>query len=326
MKPRLIFRLPVLMLLFLVVSSIGGYFYVRYKFQPPTNELTLRGLPVACAFIWVADSSTSPVQPHAALLLPVRLPGCPRTCYVQFDTGAPYSLLYGKPLAALRQAYPAAQLPMPRQDTVHSFSLALGSGKVHARRLLVRPYGQAQLPADSTAPFIIGTLGTDALAGQVLVLDYPHQRFSLYARLPDSLVRRAQFTPLSFASRRVLLRMSLQGQEQQFLFDSGSSAFSLLTNQGTWQKMAMPAATPHISGVNSWGRRLLAHTVACGEELQVGALRVPLRTVTYLEGTSFWQQALMRFSGMTGMLGNEPFHRHTIIIDPQAGRFGLVQQ
>jgi len=325
MKSRLIFRLPVLLLLFLIVSSIGGYFYVRHKFQPPANELTLRGLPVACALTWLADSSASPVQPHAALLLPVHLPGCLRTCYVQFDTGAPYSLLYGKPLAALRQAYPTAQLPAPRQDTVHNFSLALGTGQLHARRLLVRPYGQGQIPADSTSPFIIGTLGTDALAGQVLVLDYPHQRFSLYARLPDSLASRAQFTPLSFASRRVLLRMGLQGQEQQFLFDSGSSAFSLLTNQSTWQTLATPAATPHTSGVNSWGRRLLAHTVASGEALQVGALRVPLRTVTYLDGTSFWQQALMRFSGMTGMLGNEPFRSHTLIIDTQANRFGLVQ-
>ncbi|GGF03278.1 hypothetical protein GCM10011383_12810 [Hymenobacter cavernae] len=265
-----------------------------------------------------------PAVAHAALLVPVRLAGCARTCYLQFDTGAPYSLLYAKPLAALRVAYPAMQRTLlPQHDTIQNFSFNLGSGRVQAGRLPVLRYGASQLPADNS-PFIIGTLGADVLANQVLVLDYPRRRFTLLPRVPDSLARQAAFVPLDFANRRVILRAALQGQAHQFLFDSGSSAFSLLTSQSTWQDLGRQAAIPQINGVNSWGKTLVAHTLPSDATLQFAGSSVPLRTVTYMEGTSLLQQALMRFSGMNGMLGNEPFRHHTIILDVQAGRFGLV--
>ena len=57
----------------------------------------------------------------------------------------------------------------------------------------------------------------------------PH--FTLYTHVPDSLARCASFAPLAFESRRILLRVRVQGQERQLLFDSGSSAFVLLTSQ-----------------------------------------------------------------------------------------------
>ncbi|GAB3856528.1 hypothetical protein GCM10028822_29030 [Hymenobacter terrigena] len=60
--------------------------------------------------------------------------------------------------------------------------------------------------------------------------------------------------------------------------------------------------------------------------MQFGAVTVPLRTVTYIEGTTFMQRTLTRFSGMGGMLGNAPFSQQAIILDAKAGRFGLVSR
>jgi hypothetical protein len=59
--------------------------------------------------------------------------------------------------------------------------------------------------------------------------------------------------------------------------------------------------------------------------MQFGATAVPLGTVTYIEGMSFMQSTLTRFSGMGGMLGNAPFSQQTIILDVKNGRFGVVQ-
>ncbi len=87
--------------LLLLAGSIGGYFYVQHKFRPAPNQLAVPGLPVSTPFVWLADSGAKPVVAQAALLLPVVLPGCPRRCYVQFDTGAPSSVFYAYPLAAL---------------------------------------------------------------------------------------------------------------------------------------------------------------------------------------------------------------------------------
>jgi hypothetical protein len=33
---------------------------------------------------------------------------------------------------------------------------------------------------------------------------------------------------------------------------------------------------------------------------------------------------MMRVSGMGGMLGNEPFVHHTVVLDVKGGRFGLL--
>ncbi|MBX0291809.1 hypothetical protein K3G63_15260 [Hymenobacter sp. HSC-4F20] len=323
MKP--LFKILLGVLTLLVVSGIGGYFYMKQKFMPAPSQLAVASLPATCRFTWLADSTTKPTTPHAALLLPVRLPGCPRTCYFQFDTGAPTSLMYGKALAALRGSYPGLAQALPAQaDTLRNFQFGLGTGQVTARSIRVLDYGRAMLPADTTQPFIIGTLGTDVLEGRVLVLDYAQQRFTLEATVPDNLSRQAAFVPLQFTGRRVLLNATVQDEPRQLLFDSGSSAFSLLTSQDTWQTMIQPSATVQHAAVNSMGRTLHAYTAPTPTAMQLGSVAVPFRTVTYIEGTSLKESLLMRFSGMGGMLGNEPFAQRTIILDTKGGRFGLV--
>ncbi|RSK37578.1 hypothetical protein [Hymenobacter metallilatus] len=323
---KILFKVLLAVVVLLVLSGIGGYFYARRAFAPPANQLTITGLPAATPFTWLGDTAVTPARPHAVLLVPVRLAGCPRTCYLQFDTGAPYTLFYANPLAALRAAYPATQNALlPQHDTLRAVRFGLGNAQVAVAKAPVLRYGAATLPADSTAPFIIGSLGADVLVKQALAIDFPRQRFSLYSRLPDSLTQRAQFTRLSFDNRRVLVQATVQQDQQNYLFDSGSSAFSLLTNQAKWQQLATPAATPSVSGVNSWGKTLRAHTVASAATLRIGTQALPLRSVTYIENVSFWQRVLMQISGMGGMLGNEAFTRHTVLLDTQGGRFGVVQ-
>lgn len=305
-----------------LLSGLGGYFYFRKQFQAPANQLTVSQLPATTPFVWEATKELA----HAAMLVPVSIPGCPRTCYLQFDTGAPYTLLKSNALAVLRKQFPAIQVALSASgDSVRNFQFVLGGRPIKARRIWVRPYASAaQLPANPAEPFVIGTLGTDVFDGRALVMDYARQQFTLCNTVPDSLVRRATFVPMSFKERRVLLRVGLQGQEKELMFDSGSSAFALLTSQDNWQQMAQPAAAAQNVPVNSWGKTLTAHTVATEAAMQFGAATVPLRTVTYIDGTTFIQRTLTRFSGMGGMLGNAPFNQRTIIVDAKNNRFGLI--
>ncbi|TGD77949.1 hypothetical protein [Hymenobacter wooponensis] len=309
----------------LLVSGLGGYFYMRKKFEPAANQLVVSGLPTTASFAWHA-SGVKPVNPRAGLLVPVRLPGCPRTCYLQFDTGSPSTLLYANSLAALRKHYPATtQRLLPQADTLHDVTFSLGQATVQASWLRVLEYGATELPADSTAQFIIGTLGADVLDGRVLVLDYARQQFSLSTQLPDSLARHTAFVPLSYESRRVILTAQVLGKEEKLLFDSGSSAFALITSRAIWQNMARPQAPVQTAASNSMGRTLTTYTTATAEAMQVNNMVVPFKTVTYVEGTSLMQSTLMRFSGMGGMLGNKAFEQHTIVLDVPGGRFGVVR-
>ncbi|UOQ97814.1 hypothetical protein MUN81_21630 [Hymenobacter sp. 5317J-9] len=309
-----------------VLSSIGGYFYFRQQFLPPANQLVVSGLPATTPFAWLADTAAGRAVPHAAVLVPVQLPNCPRTCYLQFDTGAPYSVLYARPLAALQARYPALRPALTLYgDTLRDFRFALGRGQVQARWVKTRDLGAAALPADSLAPFIIGTLGGDVVDGRALVLDYARQRFSLLLAVPDSLVRRTDFVPLAFDSRRPVFTAGLQGEPRKLFFDTGTSAFALLTSEGEWQKLARPGAPVRTSVTSSWGRPLTSYTAPTAAAMRLGTATVPLGTVSHMTGTSFTQNLLMRFSGMGGMLGNEPFSQRAVVLDVAGGRFGLVR-
>ena len=312
------------LLVLLVLGGIGGYFFMRQKFAPAPNQVVLTGLPATTSFAWWADTAQGRAMPHAAVLVPVRLPGCPRTCYFQFDTGAPYSVLYSESLAALQAAYPA--LPFaPAPDTVRDFRCTLGRTQLLARWMRVLSHGPHALPADTATQFILGTLGTDVIDGRALVLDFAHRRFHLAAQLPDSLAQRATFVPLAFENRRVLLTLSLQGKPRQFLYDSGASAFSLLTSHDEWNQLAQPGAPVHKVNVKSFDRTLTSYTVPTAAALQVDQTLLPLGTTTYMDGTSLMQNLMMRFSGMGGMLGNRAFDERTVLLDVAGGRFGLVQ-
>jgi hypothetical protein len=109
------------------------------------------------------------------------------------------------------------------------------------------------------------------------------------------------------------------------MFDTGSSAEGLITSQANWEQLAHPGAQPSTTAVNSWGKTLTKHSVATPANLELGAAKIPLQTVTYIEGMTFMQQMLTRFSGLGGMLGNAPFVGRTIILDVRGARFGLVQ-
>ncbi|MGY2132663.1 hypothetical protein ACW9KT_10560 [Hymenobacter sp. HD11105] len=310
----------------LIVSGIGGYFYARKMFQAPKNQLEVTGLPATLPFAWHATNTGSGTVAHAGLLVPVRVPGYSHPCYMQFDTGAPYSVLYAHPLAALQKQYSAMQLDFSAQrDTVNNFRFGLGNGQILAHSIKVIPYGTSELPATTSGDYlIIGTIGTDLLDGRVLIIDYPQQQITLSTAVPDSLNQRMAFVPLTFDSRRVLLTPQLEGESQQLLYDSGTSAFALLTSRAIWDELAQPKALVQTSKVNSWGKPLTAHTVPTAAQLGFGRQQVALGTVTNIEGTSFLQNLMMRVSGMGGMLGNEPFVHHTVVLDVKGGRFGLV--
>ncbi|UOQ53771.1 hypothetical protein [Hymenobacter cellulosivorans] len=315
------------LLALLVLGGLSGYYYLRKRFEPAPNQLTVHNLPAQCTFEWQADTDAVPVEPYASLLVPVQLPGCPLTCYLQFDTGAPSSLLYAHSLGALQAAYPATEPVLRVHDgQVLAFSFQLGQATFSAAHIRVLPYGKEELPADSTEPFIIGTLGADVLENHVLVLDYPQRQFQLLPQLPPALAHQAVFAPLRFRKRRVLLGTVLLGQQHELLFDSGSSAYALITSKKHWKNLVQARAQVEASSVNSWGRSLTAYTAPTQASLQLEATAVPLHSVTYIQGMKWWQYILMHASGMDGMLGNEPFRRHTIILDAAAGRFGLIEQ
>jgi hypothetical protein len=316
------------LLLFLIAGGIAGYFYFRSKFVPPPNQLGVRDKNKMVHFIWASDTMNDVVNPYSAMLLPVTVPGCRRTFYMQFDLGSPYSMFYRDMLQSLADTIGGLNY-ISKEDKVfvRDFSFAIGELTIQAAELPVVSYGKGEINwADSSSVEIIGTAGADLIEGYVSVIDFPAATFFLGDILADSLSAKASFTPLEFEHRRILLPVVLNGKSTSLLFDSGTSAFELLTSEKQWSDLAKKDALVESYGVNSWGKTLTVYSVPTDHSVKFGTQDVLIKKVHRIEGTSFMQNLLMRFSGMGGMIGNKIFIDRTIIIDTREFRFGLLPE
>lgn len=237
---------------------------------------------------------------HSALLLPVDIDGHPPTRYMQLDLGAAGTLFY-------KDALPGFT------DTLRHFSFHVGSMRFSLPAIPVRAMG---------APGrIIGTLGADFIDGRVVVFDYPHNRLLLADSLPAVYTLRWQ--SFYFPGRRVLLPATIGGRQTILYFDTGSSAYSLLTDSTTWARMATKDAVATHTPVNSWGRTLVAHTIATADSIGMAGQQLPLRQVSYISGASAAQVEQMKKMGMGGMIGNMLFIDRVLVLDTKKQRFAL---
>jgi hypothetical protein len=267
-------------------------------------------------------------NPYAAMLLPVTVPGCKRTFYMQFDLGSPYSMFYHDKLKSLAATTRGMNF-MHKEDKVFvkDFSFAIGELTVTGAEIPVISYGKKEINwTDSSAIEIIGTAGADLIEGHVIIISFPAATFYLGDTLPDSLSARASFTPLEFRHRRIMLPVVMDEKSTSLFFDSGTSAFELLTNEKVWSAVANKDAVVQSYGVNSWGKTLTVYSVPTDHFIKFGTLDLPIKNVHRIEGTSFVQNMLMRFSGMDGMIGNKIFIDRTIIIDTRQLRFGILPE
>lgn len=88
-----------------------------------------------------------------------------------------------------------------------------------------------------------------------------------------------------------------------------------MTNKNAWQKLKSPNSKPFVEKAQSWERILTSYTAKSNQTIKFKNKELILSEVTYVEGISQSQYMLMKFSGMTGMLGNKIFLKNSLYID-----------
>ncbi|GAA4320802.1 hypothetical protein [Flaviaesturariibacter amylovorans] len=269
-------------------------------------------------FEWLSSSTPAGPEPHAALLLPVVLPGCPERLYLQFDLGAPHTILYTDAVAGLRARHPRS-LPAPDSaGRLRAFAFRLGTMAVEAPSIGLKDYDTS-----GAGPRIIGTAGSDLVAGRIVAIDYPGRALVFGDSLPAPL-RAGDMTPLVWAAGRVLLPAVVQGRETMLFFDTGSSAFPLLTDSMQAAALSTRGAAMVSYPVRSWGRTLTANQAASADSITIGHRRLPLRTVTWMGGVPSAQVEGMRRMGIGGMTGNALFSGSVLVLDLKAKQFAVL--
>lgn len=268
------------------------------------------------AFQWQSARFGDRTEPHAALIVPVLVEGASKTLYMQFDLGAPSTVLMQDKLESL-----AARLPTitaGADGSVARFVFSMGQVQAEATNVrVVQGVSTGGITWDDPDRIdIIGTIGADLLRGRVLVIDYSRNRIFVGDAAPEGLAAADQTMPFVFTPRGVILTgMVIDGEAKNIMLDTGSSAFSLLTSQDDWLVKTDGGTGETSFPVNSWGRTLTAHVAPTRSVARFGDITIPLGEVAYIEGTDAAQANAMRASGMGGMTGNKLFVGRILVLD-----------
>ncbi|TCZ74888.1 hypothetical protein [Flaviaesturariibacter aridisoli] len=283
--------------------------------QEEGGRIGLPAEPQSIRFRWLAEGTLK----HSALLLPIRLPNCSETFYLQFDLGAPATLFYREAVQGILVRYPAALDTAGGRLSLRDARLDRSAFSVEGAAL--RNYAGSGINWKKRIR-IIGTAGSDLLSGRAVLLDFPAQRLKLNV---DSTVTGATpVHPLLYLQGRILLPARIGGQQKLLVYDSGSSAFSLLTDSASAVKMARPGAADQQHASRSWDVTLTAHSFASSDSIGLGGKMLPLRQVSYISGTSEAQvQSMARF-GIGGMAGNVLFLKQRLYLDLKRKKFTLL--
>jgi hypothetical protein len=311
----------------LILAAVGAWFWAKQRFAALPNELQHVSGPVVVPFEWSPHKAGDITLPHAAMIVPVTIGGCKRF-RMQFDLGATSSVLYRPKMDNLGER--CAVPPMIERDGQRyalNMDIVIGDATIYAPEIKQRMTNGKPIDwANPDKPELIGTLGADLIDKKVLVIDYPAKKIIITDALPSEYSQPAQWGTFTFEDRRVFLNARIDGRDTRLWFDTGTSAFELITNSGTWEALAAPGATPQVLTMNSWGRPMNLQRVTSDKQIEVAGVSLPVGHVTRVEGSSFMQNVLGRVINMGGMTGNALFVEKVVVLDVKQGKVGIAQK
>jgi hypothetical protein len=315
---------------FLIVALLScacSMLCAQHRRGLPINQLLLPEKSYQVKFQWQGDSMRSQWESYAAMLLPVTLPHCPRQFYMQFDLGSPYSLFYNTALQEIQSKYPKTKLLTDSTATLKNFVFDVGNIPVAATEIMVKQFSSPKINwSEKKGMDIIGTIGADLIDGRVILIDYPQRKITIGPNIPPGLKPDIELSDFVYAGKSVLLPAVIKGKQTVLFFDTGSSAYELLTDKKTFESLSVSTATSLQYKVNSWDRVLTAHTNASKDSVRISVQNIPINSVTYIEGASSAQVEQMMKMGIGGMTGNKLFINYRLLLDTKNKKFGVLNR
>lgn len=273
------------------------------------------------AIVWGRTPRPAPMPPieRSALLVPVTLEGLERTFYFQFDLGHPSTVLHSAKWKDI-----AARLGRPAGSPPTDLRLRVGEMEVRASGIGVLDTRGAGIAWESDQPEVIGTLGSDFVDERVVLLDFAGNTLTLASSRDRLAEPGAKFQPFRFKGRRLLLPARFEGRDIHLMYDSGSSAFSWLTDRESAERLSRKGASPMVYPVRSWSKTLTAHTYPSDATVTIGGVTLPVRDVSHVEGMNWMQQVAVRALGLDGMVGNALFVGRRVLIDVPKREFAIL--
>ncbi|WP_147320700.1 hypothetical protein [Hymenobacter lapidiphilus] len=271
----------------------------------------------------------------AAIFIPIKVRDLQANFAAQFDLGSDATLLYGDALknyfATRAQLY--ALLDTTRRGMSDSgirnygttgLPVAFGPTQV-ARPLFMAGYGD-EVPVDSLhtkSQKLVGTIGGDFVVGKVLVIDYPQQRMCVLDSVDAYWQARTSFVTSQVRNNRMHIPLTIEQRTYWVLFDTGSSLFTLTTDEQTWRGIAQPGPPTDTLVVNSWGKPVAYYAAPAQSAVYLGTHQVPPAKAWFTRDQRHLE--FMKAAEIEGLTGNALFQNDVIVLDFKRSRFGVVK-
>jgi len=324
MKKKIGYSLLALLVLIFVGGYIGIQKFNGFITKETPNYLTYTYEPKPIHFDWANDSIGDYYEKQTAMIIPLKIKGLTHRFYMQFDTGSPFSFLYENDLISLRKiGLEIEEVVKDEIRYVKKLEFKLSDNLIVASMIQILPgYGNTFDKNDTIPRIKIGTIGSDFIDNRITSIDFKNQKIELYDKRPESMKELPPFKAFDFTPRRrIMLPVTLDNKQYEFLYDSGCSAFGLITIKSRFNKYTDKETAPLAYGANSWGSNIPIITKPSNKLFSIGTTNLKLKRVSYVDMYTITQPFITPFTRIGGWMGNQPFNESTLILDTKAHEF-----
>lgn len=324
---RIGYSLLVIILLFIVAGIIGIRNFNNSWFKDRPNYLTYTAEEKIMTFEWSEETYGEYTEPHVAMLVPVKFKGLSQQFYFQFDTGSPTTFIYENTIASLKNT--GIDLQVVSKDTspyVKQLNLIISGYTTQLKMIeILENYGSTFSANDTISKIKIGTIGTDIMDQRITEIDFKNQKIQYYDERPKWMEVLPDFKPFSFKGRRLMLPAEIKGKNLELFYDSGCSAFGLITSKNRYDNFTEKAAKEITYDGNRFGESLTLHHKDSEESIAIGTVNLMLKRISYIDMYASFQSWMTPFTKIGGWLGNKPFIESAIILDTKKEEFIVIE-
>ena len=283
-------------------------------------------------FNWEGDSVSGKYFDKLAMTIPITIENLPHKFNMQLDLGAINTHFYGNSIKPYVDNY---KILSSKFDSSLSFRIQsqtnymfrdvlfkLGSVSFGARNIgNFKNFGDA-ISKDSiitNSVKHIGTIAPDLFLDKVLIIDYRNKRICVTDKVPKQYFK-ASFQKYKIKDGRIKIPMTINGKEEDLMFDTGSSIFSLITTKQNALKISENIISDSLK-ISSWGEYYMVYGQKITANVKFGNTVLKPTLVYYDEQKG--SDKFYKEENIWGITGNLYFLDKVVIIDYKNKLFGI---
>jgi len=315
----------------ILLLALAGFAGVRWFnnlwFKERPNHLVVTSDSNPFPFQWAEQTFGDYFEPHAAILIPLKIGNLPHKFYLQFDTGAPSTLIYGNTLQSLEASgVHINEVIKDEAPYLESLAFSFGENNIKMNTIqILEDYGTPFNSNDTISDIKIGTLGADFMDNRITLIDFKNQSIQLYTERPEWMASLTNFKSFDFKGRRFMLPANIDGNELELFYDSGSSCFGLITSKDRYDKYTDKNIEEVTFNANRFGDPVHIHHKYTDKIIEIGSASLDLKRMSYVNQYANFQKYMRPFTKIGGWLGNKPFTESILILDTKEKEFIIVK-